>query len=128
MKMHARVLTVGFMNVATLVAGVGMVSGCTTYNETVTYNSDAMSPKTISLIDTASGETVWTIDIPAGQKLDLKFDKRPSVAEEDGFDIMTWTLSKAATDPKGRTNTVRVPPPSQRRTEMTLRTAGEIRN
>lgn len=128
MKMHARVLAVGFMNAAALVAGVAMLSGCSTYNETFKFDSDTMSPKTVSLIDTASGETVWTIDIPVGQKLIIKFDKRPSVAEEDGFDIMSWTLSKAATDPKGRANTVRVPPPSHRRLDWVLRTAGEIRN
>lgn len=128
MKMHARVLVVGFLNAATLITGVAMLSGCSTYNETYKYDSDAMSPKTISLLDTSSGETVWTIDVPVGQKLELKFEKRPNVAEEDGFDTMVWTLSKAATDPKGRPNTVRVPPPSQRRLEMTLRTAGEMRN
>jgi hypothetical protein len=40
---------------------------------------------------------------------------------------MNWALSGAATDQKGRKNTLHVPPPSRRRLDLTLRPVPELK-
>jgi hypothetical protein len=103
------------------------VGGCSTVAETYTYTSDAYSPKTVSVIDTSTGEKVWTCDVPVGQKLELRFAKRVRQAEETGSDELSWTLSGVDSSSTGRKSTVKVPPISHRRIDMTLRPAPEAR-
>jgi hypothetical protein len=115
---------------ALLAASLGLAAasfgGCSTA-EVYTYSSDAHSPKSIAIVDTATGEKVWTCDIPVGQKLDMRFSARPRASEEKGFDELAWSLSGVDSDSKGRKNLVQVPPVSRRRIDMTLRPAPELK-
>ncbi|MEM1423321.1 MAG: hypothetical protein AAGH64_04885, partial [Planctomycetota bacterium] len=40
-----------------------------------TYVSREWQPKTVSLIDTRTGETTWSVDVPVGQQLVVGFSK-----------------------------------------------------
>ena len=115
---------------ALLAASLGIAAaslgGCSSA-ELYTYSSDAHSPKSVTIIDTATGEKVWTCDIPVGQKLDMRFANRPRATEEKGFDELAWSLSGVDSKSKGRKNIVQVPPVSRRRLEMTLRPAPELK-
>ncbi len=112
----------GLVGASLLAAG-----GCTTVAETYTYESDSLSPKTLSIIDTSTGEKVWTCDVPVGQKLEMRFANRVKQAEEKGHDELAWTLSGIDSKSKGRKSTVKVPPVSHRRLDMTLRPTPETR-
>jgi len=90
-------------------------------NAPLTYVSTPTSPKTVSVIDTRTGETVWSMDVPAGKKLVLKFDEN----ENEGQALsasMDWRLFD---DPDqirgGMTDSTPAPPVSARRVDMTLR-------
>ena len=115
---------------ALLAASLGIAAaslgGCSSA-ELYTYSSDAHSPKSVTIIDTATGEKVWTCDIPVGQKLDMRFANRPRATEEKGFDELAWSLSGVDSKSKGRKNIVQVPPVSRRRLEMTLRPAPALK-
>ncbi|MEI7658123.1 MAG: hypothetical protein WCK33_08670 [Phycisphaerae bacterium] len=117
----ARVLLVASLGLAAASLG-----GCSTA-EVYTYTSDAHSPKSVTITDTATGEKVWTCDIPVGQKLDMRFANRPPATEERGSDELAWSLSGVDSKSKGRRNIVQVPPVSRRRIDMTLRPAPELK-
>jgi len=108
-----------------LATGASVMGGCSTA-ETHSYPSTPHMPQTVSLINTATGETIWTCDIPVGKKLDIRFEKRADVAEEQNTDTMTWSISGVATTATGRRNSLKVPPPSHRLLKVTERAAPEV--
>lgn len=112
--------------VASLGAATASLGGCSSA-EIYTYSSDAHSPKSVTIVDTATGEKVWTCDIPVGQKLDMRFANRPTATEERGSDELAWSLSGVDSKSKGQRNIVQVPPVSRRRIDMTLRPAPELK-
>ncbi|MBX3409259.1 MAG: hypothetical protein KF859_05170 [Phycisphaeraceae bacterium] len=104
---------------ATLVC-LGSLPACS-HQEVYTYRSVPDWPQTISLVNTATGETVWTCEVPVGQRLDMSFKYRAARANELGYDELTWTLVGTDTIPTGRRSTLRVPPPASRKLVTTLR-------
>jgi uncharacterized lipoprotein YmbA len=103
--------------VAVVLAGLG---GCQ-FTETSKYVSTPMEPKTVMVINTATGETVWTCDVPVGQQLDIGFKNRPDRAQELGYDEMTYGLSGVDSQTASRPSTVRVPPPPTRKIVWVMR-------
>lgn len=94
-----------------------------------TYVSSSWQPKTVSLIDTRLGETIWSVDVPVGQKLVIDFNSAPSSElEQDPSrpDILQWDLMPPDQYFGSLRNKVRVPGPGARRVEMTLRPAPEL--
>ncbi len=115
---------------ATLLAlslGLSSLVGCTS-TERFSYASTTYAPQTVTLVNTATGENIWSCDIPPGQKLELRFTKTARAAEEAGSDEMAWTLIGQTDQPAGRRSTMKVPPPSHRRLDLTQREAPEGRN
>lgn len=94
-------------------------------NDTFTYISTSHEPKTITLVDTRSGEKLWTCEIPVGQQLVVRFldDER---AESRGWDTMKWRLMPAWTAWGTLDNAMSVPPNTARRIDMTLRKGPEF--
>ncbi len=112
---------------AAAIAGVALaLAGCSG-NEVYVYESTPMMPQTVTLVNTATGEKVWTCEVPVGQRLDLRFANTLKSAEETGSDEMSWQLSGVNAKPQGRRSTVKVPPPSHRRLDLTQRPQPEIR-
>ncbi len=102
------------------------LAGCSG-NEVYVYESTPMMPQTVTLVNTATGENIWTCEVPVGQRLDLRFARSLKSAEEAGFDEMSWQLSGVNAKPEGRRSTLRVPPPSHRRFDLTQRPHPEVR-
>ncbi|MEQ9453955.1 MAG: hypothetical protein RLN76_05100 [Phycisphaeraceae bacterium] len=78
-------------------AAAALPLGCTA-NRT-TYLSTTFSPKSVEVIDAINDETLWTMDVPVGQKLVLDFDS-PNEDSIFLFDpappvVMTWELHNA---------------------------------
>lgn len=108
-----------------MVLGAALLPGCS--HERYSYVSTAHVPLTIAMKNTTSGETVWSYDVPVGQQLNLTFQRDADLADAQGYDDMVWTVNDLGKADKGRTNTLRVPPPSERRLEMSVRSTNEPR-
>ncbi|MFA6046730.1 MAG: hypothetical protein WC718_17230 [Phycisphaerales bacterium] len=113
---------------ALLAAALGsalLLPGCS--HERYSYASTAHVPLSIAMKNTTTGETVWSYDVPVGQQLNLTFQRDADLADAQGYDDMVWTVCDLGKVDKGRTNTLRVPPPSERRLEMSVRSTNEPR-
>ncbi len=97
-----------------------VVGGCQ-YDERQTFESTPYRPQTVTLVNSATGEKVWTCDVPVGQKLEIAFKNKAPRGRELGYDEMTWVLSGAASKETGKKNSVKVPPDTSRRLEVSLR-------
>jgi hypothetical protein len=108
-----------------LASGLLLVVGCTT-PERVSYRSDSYSPKTINVLDSRTGESLLTVDVPVGQQLNMKFEKSRDRAEAEGVDTLRWSLRKWGDAGLSPGSTREVPPPSARRVDVTLRGVPEM--
>ncbi len=90
-----------------------------------TYASTSWQPKTITLYDTRTGESLWSVDIPVGKQLNLGFRKGTGPNEYKP-DEMVWEIKMGGRIFGTRDNRVPVPPNTARRLEMTLRAAPEM--
>ncbi|MBS0197839.1 MAG: hypothetical protein JSR77_13875 [Planctomycetes bacterium] len=97
-----------------------VVGGCQ-YDERQTFESTPYRPETVTLVNTATGEKVWTCDVPVGQKLEIAFKNKAPRGRELGYDEMTWVISGAASKETGKKNSVKVPPDTSRRLDVSLR-------
>lgn len=103
------------------------LSGCDSGPESYVYQSDTYSPKTITVLDTSTGEKILAVDVPPGQQLNMKFESTRDAAEKTGKDTLRWNLRPWGDSSLEKSSTVQVPPPSSRRIDMTLRPAPEPR-
>lgn len=90
-----------------------------------TYVSREWQPWTVSLIDTRTGESVWSVDVPVGQKLVLGF-REGSGPNEFKPDMMDWGLMPHDRTFGERPNQLPVPPAGARRLEPVLRPTPEL--
>ncbi len=92
-----------------------------------TYASTSWQPKTITLVDTRTGEALWSVDVPVGKQLVIDFnaerraDNTEWLPDEALWDIMPNTRRHGALK-----NKMRVPPSSARRVDVTLRPVPEM--
>ncbi len=98
-----------------------MSTGGCQYGESGQYISTPDSPKTVMIVNTSTGETVWTCDVPVGERLDIAFKNNPKRAQEQGFDEMTYGLVGIDSRSAARKSTVKVPPPPTRKIVWILR-------
>lgn len=90
------------------------------------YVSRPHEPKTITLVDTRTGESLWTMDVPVGRKLVLDFEEGEAPDTPNRPDLMRWELMQDS-DLLGRlTNAMPVPNADSRRLDVTLRTSPEM--
>lgn len=116
---------------ASLLAGCYTEGGGQMSMDRFTYVSTPSQPKTITLVDTRTFESIWSIDVPVGQQVAVQFIK-DSKGEEgvtpDAYrpDIMRWSLMKAYNTSGELDNAIAVPPSYCRRLEMKLRPSPEM--
>jgi hypothetical protein len=103
-----------------------LLAGCSVH-EAMHYKSTTHMPQTVTLIDTRTGESVWSCEVPVGKQLNLSFARPNRSAESDGYDEMRWAIASIGDDFGGSPSVIRVPPPSHRRLEGTLRQGPEAR-
>ncbi|GJQ29201.1 MAG: hypothetical protein HBSAPP03_10850 [Phycisphaerae bacterium] len=96
-------------------------------HEAYHFPSSAHQPQTITLVDTRTGESVWSQEVPVGKQLNMRFMRRGDIADGQGWDEMRWSISDVGRDQSGTPSTMRVPPPSERRIETHVRTTPESR-
>jgi hypothetical protein len=106
-------------------AALFLLWGCME-GEKFTYKSTPHVPQTVTILNTSTGEQVWTYDVPAGKELTIHFLNRPSRTNELGYDEMTWTVGPAGEMPPAPTNRMRVPPPDSRRIDVSVRPGPEL--
>ncbi|MCA9278318.1 MAG: hypothetical protein H6815_06635 [Phycisphaeraceae bacterium] len=94
-------------------------------NDRHVYVSRAWEPKTVSLVDSRTGETVWTYEVPVGQKLVVQFFKGKKDAAPQFPDIMRWGVFDDDATGGSLSNTIAVPGQDARRLEWVMRAAPE---
>lgn len=110
----------------------GGLAGCNRFVEggagvsydTHTYVSTSEQPKTVSLIDTRTDEVMWTVEVPVGRKLVVRFVNNYYPQNRSFPDQMRWDLIDPDAVYGGLAN--EMPVPTSRRLQMELRTPGEF--
>jgi hypothetical protein len=110
--------------VGTVLLGTVVLGGC---EEKYVYRSGPYVPQTVTLVNTSTGERVWSYDVPVGQELTMHFVHGPDRATELGYDEMTWTVGPAgqSMSPPVKSR-MKVPPPNSRRVDVTTRPGPEM--
>lgn len=117
---------------AGLVVAVASLFGCYTEGgnhmsmDRFTYASTSWQPKTITLVDTRTGESIWSIDVPVGQRLSMQFIEGKNKQDQYRSAVMRWDLAPGDTIFGSLKNQMAVPDKSVRRVEMKLRPAPEM--
>ena len=84
------------------------------------YTSTVHTPYTVKLVDTSTGETLWTYEVPVGQTLSVRFLQGHD-AEATGTDTMKWELFPAKRVGSGLANSMPCPTASSRILKVFLR-------
>lgn len=110
---------------------IGFTTGCHTEGgpmwsaDRYTYVSRTWEPKTVSVIDTRTGESIWSVDIPVGQKLSVGFSKGTGPNEYKPDEIV-WEVIPEDRTFATRSNRQPCPPAHARRIEMHIRATPEL--
>lgn len=88
------------------------------------YESTSWSPKTVSLIDTRTGEVSWSVDIPVGQSMLVAFSEGTG-PNEFRPDEIRWEMAPIGRRVITPNNRQPSPPAYARRLDMTLRAVPE---
>jgi hypothetical protein len=122
--------TLAFKVLTALLPSCVVLSGCSyspggagVSNDVFTYPSSAHLPQTITVLDTRTDEQLLVVEIPVGQQLVLSFYNMND--EADGFGTLRWGVMPAGKPYGGLTNTMRVPPASARRVDVSVRRSPE---
>lgn len=91
-----------------------------------TYISRPHEPKTISLVDTRTDEVIWTVDIPVGSQLSMRFI--PNHDKDNAFtpDLLRWEIWDERRFAGRMTNSMPVPSHDSRRLDLTIREQPEF--
>ena len=114
-------------------------TGCTMYTpggnpffngpeSAATYQSTEEHPKTVTLIDTRSGEYLFVMEVPVGKKLVIDFIKDAGDNEVLTPDLMMWEVFPKNINYGPLSNSMTVPNGWSRRLDVTLRNASEYAN
>lgn len=119
---------------ATILASLALSAGC--YYEggplrsidRFTYVSTSWQPKTVTLIDTRTGESMWSVDIPVGQQLVIDFNSSTREADNTQWlpDDAQWDLMPDNRRHGTLHNKMKVPPRQARRLDVSLRPVPEM--
>jgi len=91
------------------------------------YVSRPWQPWTVTLRDTRTGQEFWSMDVPVGKRLVLKFVQGGGTKDKYTPDSMIWTLVDEERESfLDLSNSLPCPPADSRRLEPTLRTAPEL--
>lgn len=95
-------------------------------SDSYTYVSTSWQPKSVTLVDTRSGQEFWTVEVPVGKKLVVSFAEKEGTS--DGFtpDGMKWAIIDPTEDFPRLGNQLPVPPKDVRRLDVTIRPTPEL--
>ena len=87
----------------------------------MTYYSTENTPTTITLVDTRSGEELFTLDIPIGKQFVVDFDDGEGDDPEQTPDLMRYQIFDIGTSIGSLENSMTVPNRFSRRLDITIR-------
>ena len=90
-----------------------------------TVESRTWRPKTMTLVDTRTGEATWTVEIPVGEQLVYNFSQGTG-PNEFRPDEIVWEVMPAGRWGGSLNNRQPCPPVDARRMDMALRPAPEL--
>lgn len=94
-------------------------------SDTYSYSSTSWQPWTVSLVDTRTGESLWSVDVPVGKRLIVGF-REGSGPNRVKPDMMRWGILEGNRTVGTFQNQMPVPPITSRRLEPTLRAVPEM--
>lgn len=90
--------------------------------DSFTYISTPFEPLTVTLYDYRDNEPLWTVDVPIGQKVTLRFlDNRAKEGTTRRPDIMQWAIYDQTKRRANLTNTMAVPGADSRMLKVSVR-------
>ena len=118
---------------ACVAAMIGL-TGCSIYkpggtgwsDDTFTYFGLPHQPVTVTLIDTRTGQTLWTYEVPVGRQLTLRFDEDYAPDNKMTPALLSWQEMKQGTRYGALENTMLVPDKYSRRLDPTYRDEPEF--
>ena len=113
-----------------------ILSGCEMYtpggnpftngpNSAATWESTEEFPKTITLIDTRSGERLFVMEVPVGEKLVIDFVTDAGDNEVMTPDLMMWEIFPSSISYGPLSNALTVPNRWSRRIDVAIRESSE---
>lgn len=97
-------------------------------NSAATWESTEEFPKTVTLIDTRSGERLFIMEVPVGKKLVIDFVKDAGDNTVLTPDLMMWEVFSSDVGYGPLSNSMTVPNGWSRRIDVTLRDSSEYAN
>ncbi|MCB9845612.1 MAG: hypothetical protein H6811_06470 [Phycisphaeraceae bacterium] len=94
--------------------------------DSYTYPSGPYQPATVTLVDTRTGEVVWSTDVPVGKQLSMRFAEGKGNDDQFTPDLLRWAIQDGGTETGSLRNSQPVPGPDARRVDYTLRDAPEF--
>jgi len=121
---------------ALAIAGVSalLLPGCVTHHpggnqrsdDQFTYVSTAFLPVNITLVDTRTSESFWSVEVPVGEKLVIQFFKdRAKQASANTPDLLRWEMYDAKRNISPLRNAMAVPPADLVRIDVSYREGPE---
>lgn len=122
------------LGLAASIGGSFVAGGCAIYspggsgfsNDAYTYVSTVHEPKTITIVDTRTGERFWTYEIPAGRQLVVRFYEDMYRDNSNTPAAMRWQEMPAGQLFGSLANVMAVPDARSRRVDMDLRPGPEM--
>ena len=122
-----------------LIAIAGFLPSCQMYtpggnpftngpDSAATYQSSEEFPKTVTLIDTRSGERLFVMEIPVGKKLVIDFVTDSGDNTVLTPDLMSWEVFSDDVTYGPLSNSMTVPNRWSRRIDVTMRDSSEYAN
>lgn len=91
-----------------------------------TYVSTSWRPVTISLLDTRTGQTFWSVDVPVGKQVVLAFRKDQGAKNTAAPDLMKWEIMDDDASYGALDNSLAVPGKDDRKLVVSYRAAPEL--
>lgn len=103
--------------------GCYSIGGVPASRDKATFESHPHLPATITIVDTRTGEAAWSLDVPVGEKLTVRFydGRKPRGATEKWPAMMRWELTDLDEDVGSLANEFAVPVADSRKIVYELR-------
>jgi hypothetical protein len=114
---RTRALAVLAASASALLGGcIGYYAGGPLSSEDLyTYESTPDYPQTVTLVDHTTGESLWSVDVPIGQQLVVRFLENKNKGDAARPDVMQWRLMPMGQHHGTLDNAMPVPPYTHRR-------------
>jgi hypothetical protein len=90
-----------------------------------TYESTPDLPQTITLKEVSTDETIWSLEIPVGKQVTIRFYDNTNPRNTARPDLMRWRIFDRGTQYGELDSSIPVPPSINRRVDVSLRKQSE---